>query len=55
MAMRVRRFLYKNGSHFTRNDGLAFQADRVEGVNSLTEIFVNGRHDSCAVEAMHKR
>ncbi|KAF7806398.1 serine/threonine-protein phosphatase 7 long form-like protein [Senna tora] len=32
MAMRVRGFLYKNGSCLSGNDGLSFQADRVEGV-----------------------
>ncbi|KAF7841330.1 uncharacterized protein G2W53_003628 [Senna tora] len=32
MAMRVRGFLYKNGSCLSDNDGLSFQADRVEGV-----------------------
>ncbi|KAF7844523.1 uncharacterized protein G2W53_001428 [Senna tora] len=32
MAMRVREFLYKNGSCLSGNDGLSFQADRVEGV-----------------------
>ncbi|KAF7802678.1 uncharacterized protein G2W53_041789 [Senna tora] len=31
MAMRVRGFLYKNGSCLSGNDGLSFQADRVEG------------------------
>ncbi|KAF7803406.1 serine/threonine-protein phosphatase 7 long form-like protein [Senna tora] len=30
--MRVRGFLYKNGSCLSGNDGLSFQADRVEGV-----------------------
>ncbi|KAF7815608.1 serine/threonine-protein phosphatase 7 long form-like protein [Senna tora] len=30
--MRVRGFLYKNGSCLSSNDGLSFQADRVEGV-----------------------
>ncbi|KAF7843750.1 serine/threonine-protein phosphatase 7 long form-like protein [Senna tora] len=32
MAMRVRGFLYKNGSCLSGNDGLSFQVDRVEGV-----------------------
>ncbi|KAF7835764.1 serine/threonine-protein phosphatase 7 long form-like protein [Senna tora] len=32
MAMRVRGFLYKNGSCLSGNDGLSFQADRVERV-----------------------
>ncbi|KAF7811878.1 uncharacterized protein G2W53_032854 [Senna tora] len=36
MAMRVRGFLYKNGSCLSGNDELSFQADRVEGI-MLTE------------------
>ncbi|KAF7801635.1 uncharacterized protein G2W53_040746 [Senna tora] len=39
MTMRVRKFLYKNGSCLIENDDLALQADRVEGVmltNNMT-------------------
>ncbi|KAF7810553.1 uncharacterized protein G2W53_037296 [Senna tora] len=38
MAMRVRRFLYKNGSCLFGNDGLAFQADRIEEVMLMDDM-----------------
>ncbi|KAF7812633.1 uncharacterized protein G2W53_033609 [Senna tora] len=36
--MRVKGYLYKNGSCFTRNNDLAFQADRIEGVMLMNDM-----------------